>query len=104
MARGEARGAPEEPQQGIEDLRDGVLADGLWGDRPLCPHGGKAAVPPQILPQGTQAGTAGRHREIFRPGALLLKGINPIPSAVASRVIGNVVFYSPCENLSSFVL
>ena len=39
---------------------------------------GKETVSFEILAQGTQAGTAGRHRDILRQDELLLKGIDSI--------------------------
>ena len=45
-----------------------------FGGSALLPHGSKEAVPFEILAQGTQAGTAGRGREIFGHSELLCEG------------------------------
>src|SRR2546426_11940837 len=50
IALGDGLGATQDPQEAIEDLLDGAIADALLGKLHLCPHGGKEAVPPQISP------------------------------------------------------
>ena len=71
IALGDGLGPTEDPQQTIEDLLDGAIAHGLLGDLHLFPQGSKETLPPQILAQGTQARTAGRHRRMLVHGALL---------------------------------
>src|SRR5215510_9593904 len=58
IALGDGLSATQDPQQGIEDLLNGTIADALLGKLHLFPQGGKEAVPFEILTQGTQAGTA----------------------------------------------
>src|SRR5689334_20883557 len=79
IALGDGLGPTEDAQQGIEHLLDGAMADCLLGNRELLAQGSKKALPPQILPQGTQARTAGWDRDIFCHGVLLPgKGLRPI--------------------------
>src|SRR5262249_40237704 len=71
IALGDGLGPTEDTSQAIEHLLDGAIADHLLGDVYLFPQRGKKTVSPQILSQGTEAGTAGRHHAIFRHGELL---------------------------------
>src|SRR2546422_913334 len=68
---GDGFGATEDPQQSIEQLIARAIAHRFLRDLDLFPQGGKETVPFEILPQGTQTGTARGHRDIFRHGELL---------------------------------
>ena len=82
----------QEPQQPIEELVDGAIADRFLRDLYLCLEWGEETVPFEVLTQGTQTGTARGHRDLFRrrevrldaPAAHRVQGESPVYIWVAA--------------------